>query len=192
MKSAYDISFYLYLTPCLNDIVINTQSSDTKPAAKKKGKKKCDPFGDKGEPGPPQLSKELKAKQRKNTLRQERRLCQKKKDDQVRSAIGLPSLSSDKCDSEKYAKPGSARDQLEMIKKNFDVWNVENSRLPESERESFAYYHREILGGEVAISGSAFQNYCVEGKLCLSYEGERPVVGRLLFRMRPRLVSLMK
>lgn len=149
-------SFYLYLTPCLN-LVIHTQSSTTK----KKGKNKHGLPGGKGKPGLPQLSKEEKAKQRENDRRRERRACQRKEHDKVRSAIGLSSLSSDKGNTEKFAKPGPARDQLEMFKKNFEVWDAENSLLPESERKTFSWYHREIIGGEVVLSESSFRVYLV-------------------------------
>jgi len=93
----------------------------------------------------------------------ERRLRDKKNADQVRAGIGLPSLSNDKCISDKYAKAGPDREQMKLFKKSFEVWNVQNSLLPESERKSLASYHREVIGHH-SMSETAFNTYLVNGK----------------------------
>ena len=150
-------SFYLYLTPCINNIIINTQSSNKKPVAKKKGKNVKSGNG-KGNPGLPQLSTEEKAKQRKNEKLQNKRRSNVAEANQLRESLGQKPIQNG---VNLYIHDDEARAQLMEIKNRYAMWFEKRSSLPPDQR-TVTWIHEQV-GGEATIGIGSFRHYCVNG-----------------------------
>ena len=157
MKSAYDMFIVPLSHSLYNNIIINTQSSNKKPVAKKKGKNVKSGNG-KGHPGHPQLSKVEAAKQRKNEKQREDRHSKTNDANQLKESLGQKPIQNG---VSLYVHDDEARETLMKAKNLYSEWFEKRSRLPPDE-QTYAWIHEEI-GGEATIGIGSFRHYCVNG-----------------------------